>query len=303
MLSNVLCARDFSPASERAFSYALDVVERTAASLHLMYIEEISLGIFQGDPSPAPGRRALQETFEERCRADLADVRSSPEEDRVSLIAKRSGAVAPALVEYAEANDIDLLVMGTHGRRGVERAMVGSVAEEVLRTATCPVLTTRTVDPDEDNAGPLSPSIERVVVPVDFSDASRAALQYATRVAAMYDVPMTLVHVVSLPKVPAVYGVELPALSQMEMIDRAKAEVESWAEEMIPDDRNASCVVHAGNPVGSILETASSPNDLVVMATRGLSGVKRMMLGSVAEGVLQEAHGPVLSCRSFPSLP
>ncbi|PEN13287.1 universal stress protein [Longibacter salinarum] len=303
MFDHVLCACDFSPASERAFGYALDIVERTGASLDLMYVEEIPLGIFQGDPSPAPGEKALQNRFEERCQNDLAPPSSMPSDDRISHITTRSGAVAPALAKYAEANDVDLVVMGTHGRRGVERAIVGSVAEEVLRTAPCPVLTTRALDQNENEASPSPTPIERIVVPIDFSEASRAALQYATRLTSIYDVPLVLVHVVTLPKIPAAYGVELPALSQMELLNRAKSELEKWQDEMVPAGQDASCEVTSGNPVASIHDVASAPGDLLVMSTRGLSGIKRVMLGSVAAGVLRRATGPVISSHSFPSTP
>lgn len=322
MIERVLCARDFSSASERAFSYAVDLSERTRAALHLMYVEEISLGFMQGDPSPAPGERALQEGFERQCRDDLSARPRTVDDDRVTSVAIRSGAIAPALTKYAKQHDADLLAMGTQGRRGIERVMFGSVAEEVLRTAPCPVLTTRALPTDasanEDRAGEASsadassaevsstpasvPPIDLVVAPVDFSDASRGALRYAARVASMYDVPLTLVHVVNLPHVPNAYGIEFTPASESELKERATAELETWAEDVVGDDVDVSLGVTGGDPVAAILDAASTPGDLLVMATRGLSGVKRLMLGSVAEGVLREAKGPVLSCRSFPDV-
>jgi len=300
MIDRVLCARDFSPASNRAFGYALEIAERTGADLHLMYVEEISLGFFSGDPSPAPGRQKLQRDFEERCREDLPAPSFAPDDERVSITTTRSGAVAPALVSYADEHDIDLVVMGTQGRRGVERAFFGSVAEEVLRTAPCSVLTTRA--PESDPDGPQRPEpIDQVVVPVDFSEPSRAALRYASRLAAVYGVPLTLLHVVSLPKLPAAYGIEYS--KQLDLLTRAKAELESWNDELVSDEQESSTVVTAGNPTSLILEAASTPGDLIVMSTRGISGLSRAMLGSVAEGVLREAPGPVLTSRAFPTEP
>jgi nucleotide-binding universal stress UspA family protein len=298
MIDRILCARDFSPASNRALGYALEIAERTGADLHLMYVEEISLGFFSGDPSPAPGRKKLQRQFEERCQDDLPAPSFAPDEDRVSIVTTRSGAVAPALVTYASENDIDLVVMGTQGRRGVERAFFGSVAEEVLRTAPCPVLTTRA--PESESEGPQRPEpIDQVVVPIDFSDPSRAALRYASQFAAVYSVPLTLLHVVSLPKLPAAYGIEYS--EQLDLLTKAKSEIEKWNTEIVPDEQESSCIVTSGNPASSILDAASTPGDLIVMATRGISGLSRAMLGSVAEGVLRDAPGPVLSSRAFPS--
>jgi nucleotide-binding universal stress UspA family protein len=300
MIEHVLCARDFSPSSERALGYALELVERTGATLHLMHIQETPLGPFvQGDPSPDPGDQALQQQFEERCRDELSAFSFTPDDNQLTCVAARSGAVAPALVRYAKAHAVDLVVMGTQGRRGVERAICGSVAEEVLRTAPCPVLTTRAIQ--EDKSQPHRPDpIDQVVAPIDFSEPSRAALRYAGRLASTYEVPLTLVHAIHVPKLPPAYGVEFSAASQQDLEQRVLAELESWNEDVAPAGTDGSCVVKRGEPVASILDAASTPGDLLVMATRGLSGLKRTMLGSVAEGVLRQAKGPVLSGRSFP---
>jgi nucleotide-binding universal stress UspA family protein len=222
------------------------------------------------------------------------------DDDRLSFTATRSGAVAPALVRYAEKHEIDLVVMGTQGRRGVERALSGSVAEEVLRTAPCPVLAARTIREEETSSHRPDP-IDQVVAPVDFSEPSRSALRYAGRLASIYDVPLTLVHAVHMPKLPPVYGFELSVPSEEEMMERVQAELASWKENLAPGAGDGACVVKSGEPVSAILDAASTPGDLLVMATRGLTGVKRTMLGSVAEGVLRQATGPVLSGRSFPS--
>ena len=300
MIDDVLCARDFSPASDRAFGFALDIADRTHAALHLVHVEEIPLGFFQGDPSPAPGKQKLQRQFEEKCRDGLPALSFVPDDERLSLVTTRSGAVAPALVKYATEHDIDLLVMGTQGRRGVDRALFGSVAEEVLRTAPCPVLTTRAHETDVDSPSPRSESVDQVVAPIDFSEPARAALPYAARLASTYGVPLTLIHIVSLPKLPEAYGLEFS--DQVDLICRAKAELDRWKADAVSSAQDATCIVTTGDPVSSILDAASTPGDLLVMATRGLSGVRRVMLGSVAEGVLRAARGPVLTSRAFPTL-
>lgn len=138
-----------------------------------------------------------------------------------------------------------------------------------------------------------------MVAPIDVSHSSRAALRYVTRLASTYDATLMLIHVVSLPKLPAAYGIDFS--DQIDLITRSRTELESWEEEVVPDSQDVRCVVTSGDPVSSILDAASTPGDLIVMATRGLTGMKRMMVGSVAEGVLREAPGPVLSSRSFPA--
>jgi nucleotide-binding universal stress UspA family protein len=243
-------------------------------------------------------KNRLQKQLEERCRDALCG--RGLGDDRVSYAVQRSGAVAPAIVQFAEEHDADLVVMGTHGRRGVTRLVFGSVAEEVLRTAPCPVLTVRTAAEEEEGDRPTPASVKRLVAPVDFSDASRSALQYAARLATVYDAPLTLTHVVDLPKIPTIYEAEFDDLSPKEVAATVEAELGAWGRSVAGEGVDPSIVVEAGEPVATLLDCASTPNDLLVMATHGLSGAKRRLLGSVAEGVLRRAPGPVITSRTFP---
>ncbi len=298
MIHSLLLAHDFSSSSERALAYGVDLVERTGAALRLVYVQETSLGPFvKGEPSPLPGEEQLQRQVQKRFRDTLASYSLGLDDDSVSCEVERSGVIAPTLVEIAEEREVDLIGMGTHGRRGVQRALFGSVAEEVLRTAPCPVLTTSAAADDAE--APTPATVKRIVVPIDFSEPSRAALQYAARLASVYDTSMTLVHVVELPSIPTVYQVEFSGLSPAEIEERAQDVLEDWGTS-VAAARNLSYVVETGEAVPTLLQVANTPSDLVVMATRGLSGMKRTMLGSVAEGVLRRAPGPVISARSFP---
>jgi nucleotide-binding universal stress UspA family protein len=299
MIDNILFACDFSASSKQALAYGLDLVERTGATLHFMHVHEVSMGPFVGgEPSPEAGQQKLQAQFRERCNEALGEYAHPPDDAHLSYIIERSGAVAPALMTYAEEHGVDLIVMGTHGRRGVKRVLFGSVAEEVLRSASCPVLTARTEEEEEHGSAPAS--VERLVVPIDFSDASRSALQYAVRLANIYDAPLTLVHVVELPKIPTVYEVEFSDLSPEEIAAQVRTELEEWGRSVAGEGVDISTVVESGDPVPTLLDRASTPNDLLVMATHGLSGVKRRVLGSIAEGVLRRAPGPVITGRTFP---
>jgi nucleotide-binding universal stress UspA family protein len=301
MVQTLLVPFDFSPSSRRAWAHALDLAERTGAHLHLRYVQEIPLGpLVGGDPSPRADEQTLQEEFEARCREELAGRPFVPDDDHLTISAERSGDVAPSLVQFAETEDADLIAMGTLGRRGAKRVFFGSTAEEVLRTAPCPVLTAR-VEEEENGSVRAPAALERLVVPIDFSEASRAALRYAARLAGVYEAPMTLVHVVELPDLPPAYEVEFADPDVQAAAERAEADLRQWGESIETDDAALSYVVDAGDPASTILRVASEPGDLVVMATEGLSGLKRTMLGSVAEDVLRRAPGPVISGRTFPS--
>jgi len=296
MIDNILFACDFSGPSERAFSYGLDLAERTGATLHCLYVQEVSMGPFVGgNPSPEAGGKGLRDEFVEKCETTLQPQMETTAVDEVSYAVERGAAVAPAVVQFVEDHNIDLVVMGTHGRRGVRRALFGSVAEEVLRTAPCPVLTARA----QDDSAPPTPPVSRIVAPIDFSEPSRHAVRYAARLTSVYEVPLTLLHVVELPKIPTVYEVEFSDASPQQIAARVETELEEWAA-LAAADGSVSTAVEQGDAAEGILRAADAPDDLVVMATRGTSGVKRTMLGSVAEGVLRGAVGPVISCRAFP---
>jgi nucleotide-binding universal stress UspA family protein len=297
MVQTLLVPLDFSPSSKRALRYAVDLTKRTGAALRLAYVEETPERLIgEGKRSPMPSYK-LQTRFEARSREVLEAQDLSVDDDRLAFHADRSDAVAPSLVQTAESTDADLIVMGTYGRRGVQRAIYGSVAEEVLRTAPCPVLTVR----QREEAPPAAdPSVERVVVPVDFSDLSRAALQYAVRFGSLYEVPMRLVHAVEVPTFPAVYETESPKMKTRKAKERAEEELRSWGEDLVEEGVSVSYVVHRGDPMDIVVQATAQAGCLTVMGTRGLSGARRTMLGSVTEAVIREAEGPVLAARTFP---
>ena len=295
-LNDLLLAFDFSPSSKRALAYGADLLQRTDARLHLMHVQEVPQGPFQREPrSPVPTYK-LEEEFEERCQDTLSAHGLDADDDRLTFNAERADAVAPALVRYAESKDVGMIAMGTHGRRGVERAFYGSVAEETLRTAPTPVFTVQSPDDEEAAA-----SVERIVAPVDFSNPSRGALQQAGRLATIYEAPLKLVHVVETPDTPSVYGPESPTVTSHKTKEKAETALEDWGSDLAGGELTVSYVVHRGEPAPSILRSAPHETDLIVMATRGLRGVRRAMLGSVTEEVLREANGPVLAARNFPT--
>lgn len=298
MIQTLLFAHDFSPSSERALAYAVDLVERTDATLHLAYVEETPESVLdEGRRSPLPSYK-LEGRFKERCRESLADHNLDPDDDRLVYHADRNEAVAPALRRVAEHAKADLIVMGTHGRRGVQRAIYGSVAEEILRTAPCPVFTARVRE--EGPSATATAPIERIAVPIDFSDLSRGALQYAARLASVYDVPLRLLHAVEEPTLPPIYETQSPKMKSREAEERAERELRSWGEAVADNVDSVSYIVHRGKPEETVVQAAAEIHTLTVMGTRGLSGVRRTMLGSVTEAVMRGAYGPVLAARSFP---
>ena len=144
MFKRILVPTDFSPPSDAALEYARSVAARYGASLHLLHVAEDPYRAFYSADVFVPEIEGLREEVlsdtEKRLKnqlrpSDVAELHATAE----SII----GTPAGSIVEYAGGHNVDLIVMGTHGRGGMSHLLMGSVAERVVRTATCPVLTVR----------------------------------------------------------------------------------------------------------------------------------------------------------------
>jgi nucleotide-binding universal stress UspA family protein len=136
-LKNILVATDFSEPSRAATDYGQDLARSYGATLHVMHvIEEMrAYGPELGFALPA-----IEQNIEAAVQRDLESM-VTPRGDSFRTVVTRAPNVSHAITEYAKANAIDLIVVGTHGRGAVSRFLMGSVAERVVRTAPCPVLT------------------------------------------------------------------------------------------------------------------------------------------------------------------
>lgn len=143
--ARILVPTDFSAASDAALEYARTLAQKFGSALHILHVLEdpYTTGAFATElyaPLPAETRDALAQDAQARLAERAAAANLEP--DRVvTMLAP--GLDTRAIVDYAADNGIDLIVMGTHGRRGVSHLLLGSVAERVVRTAPCPVLTVR----------------------------------------------------------------------------------------------------------------------------------------------------------------
>jgi len=300
-IRRILFPTDFSACAEAAFTHAAYLAQRTDAELHVLHVAEPDV------TAPDDWISALRITPED-IAADLAvPVPASPSKDRapgdpVPLIDAevRAPKAAPAILRYVEEHDIDLVVMGTHGRRGVRRMLVGSVAEEVVRLAPCPVFT---VGRHEGCEGAWA--IRRIVAPVDFSEHARLAARHAAALAATYGAALDLLHVVDDRALPIV---EMPYLgafsvSVEEVQERAQEALEGLADALeseVPGVGEVGAFTRFGNPSGSIAAFAEGQRaDLVVVGSHGRTGMERLLMGSVVEFVIRLAPCPVFTVKSF----
>lgn len=290
-IRRILWPTDLSTGAGRAFPYAAALASWHDAELHVLNVREDG-GSSEGEAGSFP--------VSEQALHELLTTNGDPPEhvDLASLPIvqeQRDGTSPPdAIVSYAEDHDIDLVVVGTHGRRGLQRLLIGSVAEEVLRTAPCPVLTVR----GEEEVAPAW-AVRNILVPLDFSDASVDALRHAKELALTYGAQITLLHAVEEVVYPSAYGIEPANLPGPQVIDRVEKNLANLARTEIGYEH---VVVQAkvGYAPSTILDHAEANEvDLVVIATHGRTGLERMLLGSVAERVVRRAPAPVFVVKSF----
>jgi nucleotide-binding universal stress UspA family protein len=193
--------------------------------------------------------------------------------------------------------------MGTHGRSGFERLVLGSVTEKVLRKAACPVLTVPKAVPDVVPAPPVL--FKRIICAIDFSDCSMHALNYAMSLAQEADAHLTVMHVIELPPdVPReVHETVLAGPRNLrEYLALAEEDARARLKEAIPDSVRAYCTVDTVQPTGKpyreILRVAEEQTaDLIVIGIHGRGPVDRLLFGSTAEHLVRQASCPVLTLR------
>jgi nucleotide-binding universal stress UspA family protein len=198
-------------------------------------------------------------------------------------------SAAIAICDYAAQRDADLVVVGTHGRTGLAHLLAGSVAEAVVRHAPCSVLAVRPT-------AEMAHFPRHVLVCTDFSPASEPALRTAAMLARAFESRVTLLHVYVDP--PALPGLKDKPYHAFEAVDADIRKALSELERRHFGGAVTTALLVAPNPAEAIASYAlRNSADLVVVATRGATGLERLLLGSVAQRVVRHAPCPVLVAR------
>lgn len=285
----VVCALDLAPESTPALVAAVALAERAGGALHLVTVRPPpAADAYRAPSDPEAAVRAVVEVTVDKALGAGACARIAPE-----IVVARQDDPAESVLGYARDVGAGVLVMGTSGRVGIQRFRLGSVAEDVMRQAPCPVL----VVPNESAS--RAPGPERpVLVPVDFSQASARALQLARAFADLYDAPIEVLNVED--------GAGRAALAASAMAVR-KAGLPSQHLSLdadlraFVDDVGAGEVgIHVvdGAPADQVVAQARTMDAaVVVMGTHGRRGPARALFGSVAEAALRRLRCPVLTVR------
>lgn len=203
------------------------------------------------------------------------------------------GNAGEAITTFVAESGAWLVVMETAGKGAAKRMMLGSVADHVARSADCPVLLVRESEELEPNAI----DIRRIVIPVDPTNRARTPLTFAGDLAMRLAVPVELVSVNSIEQTPYLYGTGTPLFLPVEFEASLQKATElllnASADELISREITVTTSVLTG-PIALSIEAILQPGDLIVMSSHGRSGIRRWLLGSVAEHLVRKGSAPVV---------
>ena len=281
IFTKILCPTDFSDHARPSFEHAVRLAKLYGATLTILHAVE---------PPPftadyvAP---AVARDFEVATERSLAEAAAFARERGVPTVETTQAIGSPwrAIVDAVAADHaIDLVVMGTHGRTGFRRVLLGSVAEKVVRLAASSVLVVHPEDKLD--------RVAHVLCPTDFVDPTEHAAQVAVQLAGP-DAKLELVHVVDVPLLvergthPVAISTELEQHSDVELERRAKA--------LGPNVTWRTELGHVGTKLLELLDREAF--DLVVTGSHNFTGLAHILLGSIAEKLVRHARCPVLVVR------
>lgn len=286
----ILCPIDFSETSRRALSYAMAFAQWYEAQLEVLHV-------LQADGAAADAaagdRLAGMHTFIEEAGGAGLRVHADTESGR------------PHDVIVRRAAPMDLLVMGTHGRSGFNRLLLGSVTEKVVRTVTCPVLTVPPTAPPMTRADVV---FKKILCPIDFSPASMRALTFALELGRQANGEVTVLHAIEYldpytreyaepghgarpePELGRHLG-HLVDQTRERLRARLAGEPRTWCriEEAVVTNRAYKAILQ---------RAAESGVDLIVMGAQGHDALDLMLYGSTTQHVVRAAACPVLTVRA-----
>jgi nucleotide-binding universal stress UspA family protein len=302
-IKNILCPVDFSDFSGRALRYAIGLARHFGSRLFVQHTAQPSTYLFLGGMEANAGMVDIETQLQaarEEVRRMLISTGIDTSEATVLL---NEGFVPPRILETISKERIDLLVMGTHGHRGFNRLVLGSVAENIIHQATCPVLVVNRpqknfVDPDQGER------LRTILLATDFSRHSDRALAYALKWGCEWGSKVVLLH-----------AVEEAATDMRGMVDLfpeynpyfERQVANAWEKigHLVPEAARQWCQVfyevRQGNPKNEILRVAEEQGaDLIITGARG-TGRSGAPWGSVSSTVVRDGRFPALVVRGLPA--
>jgi nucleotide-binding universal stress UspA family protein len=287
-LNNILFLTDFSAASERALPFVREIAREYSAKVFALHVLVPDVLTYMTPDSPAAAIELQKESALAEMQRVETQLTGVPNKEVVIAGKEVWAALEPMLKE----DRVDLIVLGTRGRTGLTKILLGSTAEEVFRRSPVPVMTIGPSVHRDDRGGARW---ERVVYASDFTPASLRAAPYAISFAEENDAQLTLLHVIE------VRGQRKEANKQGLTV----AEAMHRLHEIVPPEAGLWCrpetVVEHGEPAARILEVATQRRaDLIVLGIRGTSHMLAAshLERSIAHTIVARASCPVLTVRS-----
>jgi nucleotide-binding universal stress UspA family protein len=296
-LQSILVPLDGSLLAEQAIPIALAIAERARSKVKLVLVHQPLL-LMEPGPAYTKIELAMQKADREYLRSVAGRLRERL--GRALSTAVLHGPVALTLARHIHELGTDLVVMTTHGRGGLRRAWLGSVTDQLIRTSEVPILVVR---PKETDAAESFAGLTEILVPLDGSPLAEAALEPALTLARLWDAEISLVQVVrpvmltSEPHLtfPSGYSEQATAICR----ESAKDYIRDVAERVRESGVKSSGVGVIGAAVPETLIDLAAPErvSLLAVATHGRGGLKRLVLGSVADKLVRGSNVPVLVVR------
>ena len=298
MYQALMVPLDGSEFGRHAIPWALAIAEPSGARVDLVHAltPSYDLGVPEGDKLILAEAIDSQRTATEQRLSDLADrLRLGTGVQFSSAVV--DGSTADAILRFADESATDLIVMTTHGRSGLARAVLGSVSDQVVRRSRCPVLLARPhrhVAEEREAA-----AVSDVLVPLDGTVTSEAILVHALELCRLTGASCTLLHVI-VPEllltgaaVPVALADERATIVEQPRADTYLAGLaDRFHEGAVPV--TIAALRHTDVESGILEYCAAHPVSLIAMATRGAGGLVRAMLGSTMDELLRKTHLPLL---------
>jgi len=298
MYQRILVPLDTSELAEVALPYAEQMAGRLGSEITLMSVSHSA-----GEKEQRVFRSYIEGTVEvtkERAKRYLQKPTGQDVKVESAILV---GNPAEEIVDYADRENIDVIVMATHGRSGIGRWALGSVADKVLRATERPVVLIRAKGARPDMLVEKG-AFKRVLVPLDGSKESEAVIPYIEELASRLGAEVTLLQVLAIVYHVYISG-DAPAQVPYteEEMKPLKASAETYLEKVGSGLRGkgvtTKCQVRVGAAGHEIIKLADEIGaDIVAMSTHGRSGVGRWVFGSVAEKVVRTGNAPVLLVRT-----
>ena len=283
---NVLFATDFSPAAEHAIPFIRKIATHYRSNLVALYVRPPVINLFTV-PGVSPTYAETVQAEDQQHRKEILQTFA----DIPTQVLIEEGEIRPCLEQMIQDKSIDLVVMGTRGRTGLGKLLMGSVAEEIFRTVNCPVLT---VGPYSQPSRSPEGEFRAILCACDFTPASNDAAAYAVSLAQEFEARLSLLHVVSEPKPgDLVSWSDVRKSSEKLLRQVVPLEAERWCK--------PEYFVELGDPAERILDVAKvRDSDLIVLGAHveeGVPGAAWHLGMATAHKVVSYARCPVLSVR------